>query len=214
MPVEFLENVDWGWLVGIAAGVGAVAMGWSRILELIDTWLVKTVRSGHRGYFMLFGVALRYWTPWTGWRLFVIPPFIYPQVFLVLKVESFSIQLKPLDSNEQIIRNKCTGKVYRMIGKATIEYSRRGDHVLLSQVKVDNPEGVFYQMMQGVVAKVISEATPDILSDYNAINEQTLEQCNFPDACGIRMISFRVTTLAPVDAQIHKDGLTAIADSV
>lgn len=210
---EFLRNVDWGWLVGPATAFGALALGWSRVVEFVDTWIIKTIPSGHRGYVMVLGNALRYGRPGKRGHLLVLPPFLYLQLFIVVKVERFSIQTKPLDSNEQTVRNIHDGRVYRIVGKAAVRYSKDGAHALISQIHVDNPEGVFHQMMQGAIAKIIAEATADVLSDYEQINKLVLEACDFVDACGIYMVNFRVATLAPIDAQVQRDGLSEIANS-
>lgn len=218
MPIEhiaqYIQGVNWTMVALIAGSVGAVALSWSRILDLIDLWLLKVVHSGNRGYVLVLGIAVRWWRPGSGWHLLVLPPFVYPQLIFVVQVREFSVTPRPTEISEQAVYNKTTGKTYRVGANAAIRYAKDGMNAKKSQVLTTDPDGVARLHIKEFMAQVVGEASPFLLNDREALNKLILTKCGpIVQKCGVCVDDYVTTTLAVIDAQMQKDGLLALAES-
>ena len=246
-PVEYIFELakEWNWalIALVAGGLGAIAATWNRLLDLIDQWILKTVRSGHRGTLWILGNAVRFpifrimtnRSSWARLPLFVLreqtdetlsrkrfryegmwllklPPFAYLQIFLFVQVRDFSIQRRPLAISPLEVVNRETGKVIRVEGNITIRTMPGGRHANISQVRVDNPDGIAHMHAQKVIAKIVANEPFELLSNPLAFNESVLKACGYiPKVCGQEVVESCLATFAPNVGQLQKDGLQAIA---
>ncbi len=218
MPIEFfgrfLRSVDWTTVALIAGSIGAVALSWSRLLDLIDLWLLKVIHSGNRGYVLIFGIAVRWWWFGKGWRLIVLPPFVYPQLIFLFQVREFSIIQRSLPVGEQAIDNLATGKKIRVGGNVIVRFAKDGMNAKKSQILTNGPDAVALTHIQGVIASTIEEADTTLLTDREALNSLIHEGCkSLTQSCGVVVDRYWTTTLVPLGEQLQKDGMVAIAES-
>lgn len=226
LPIEFLQHffggLDWARVSIVAVGVGAVAATWDRLMSLIDEWILKIVTTKHRGYLFIFGNVVRYprfrrmgvKLKFVEWRLFRLPPGLYPQLIFAVQVREFSFQERPLVISPQNIQNQHSGQVYKTEGNATVHFAKDGRNSYISQVDVSGPDGIAHMNIQAVIATIVQNGSDELVNNSDLLNETVLKGCgHITNLCGVVVDSIRLSTTVVGDAQQIKDGLTEIAHS-
>ena len=213
--LDLFRGANWTAVAVIAGAIGTLAMSGSRLMELIDRWIIKVVSSGNRCYFLLFGVAVRYPTP-KGMRLVVFPPFAYPQVILLLQVIEFSIRECRLNLDDQKVTNTETNVTYQVRANAVVRMDKDGRSALLSQIQIEDAREFARLQTQGILAEIVASANADLLKDITALNTRIQHEATtrLQEQAGVSVINVHLSTLAPADAQLQKDGLGKVASAM
>lgn len=212
---DLFNGTNWTAVAVIAGAVGTLAMSGSRLMELIDRWVFKVIRSGNRGYVLLFGVAVRYRTR-KGWRLLVLPPLAYIQLIFLLQVVEFSVRQRRLNLDDQKITNTRTSVTYQVRANAVVRMNKDGRSALLSQIKIDDAQDFARLQIQGIIAEIIASADTQLLKDITTLNALITSKAteSLERDAGVSVVDVHISTLAPADAQLHKDGMGEIAHAL
>lgn len=213
--LDLFRGANWTAVAVTAGAIGTLAMSGSRLMELIDRWIIKVVSSGNRCYFLLFGIAVRYPTR-KGMKLVVFPPFAYPQLILLLQVIEFSIRECRLNLDDQKVTNTETNVTYQVRANAVVRMEKDGRSALLSQIRIEDAREFARLQIQGILAEIVASANADLLKDITALNARIQHEATtrLQEQAGVSVINVHISTLAPADAQLQKDGLGEVASAM